>query len=368
MRSDLILGLTGAVVVVIGLSCDKGMEPGTPSGPQDYKVYFSSETAGSPKLFTFHTATLAIDSADMPWGSLRGVTVSADGRRLYIDDGSAIHVTDAISLSHITDLPYQSWSPVAVSLDNRLIAITGRDLFILRTSDYSVVFSDTSNTFEGVFSADSKNFYCASDSSSVGPRTVFSVDLSRAPYRANHKRIVDGSVVQIVPSRDESLWFLYLRVNSEAFAFEVFDVRIDSVIFIDLQVPGAGRLQLAPDDNRVYYGNPGNGFTGWSPMLGFSVYDCRSNSTTRVIDAEFFSWPWPSDTALRVKSPPTHLAVTPDAKQLIMLCSHGYNGVIYSWDLLENKPVNRWIGFPRQFMNLSIERVPRHGSNIYLDR
>jgi hypothetical protein len=339
------------VFSLLVVSChDKGVEPN--GVPIDYRVYFSSETTGSPKLFAFHTTTLAIDSTSIPFGSLGGVTVSANGDRLYINDGIKVHVLDASTLEVITELPYPSLSPVAVSPDDRLVAITGNDLTIFRTSDYSVVFSDTDITRQGMFSSDSRVFFCPAGESSLAPRVVYSVDLAHRPYRVNHKAFSDGSVAEVVPSHDNAKWFMYLRIGTLVSAFEVYDVRADSVIFRTALRPGSGRLVLTPDNRYVFYTNPGGGLIGPPPPSGFSVYDVRANTAREIIDTSFFDGVYGDSVAWW--SPPTYLAVTPDGRWLVMMSGMMTAQAVYLWDISAERPVYRWMGYTRQFYNLSV--------------
>jgi DNA-binding beta-propeller fold protein YncE len=288
------------------------------------------------------------------------VTVSPDGRQLYINTGITVHVVDAGTLSPIAELPYRSLWPVAVSPDDRLVAIAGLDLTILRTSDYSVVFSDTNYSLNGVFSSDSKTFFCAGRASSQDPYVVTSVDLSRRPYRLSRKAFSDGNVLRVVPSRNKSKWFVYLAVHTWLSAFEVYDARTDSVIFRDFLTPGAGQLALTPDDRFVFYTNPGNGATGPMPPDGFSVYDVRANSARDIIDPGFFGGVYGDSVAWW--SPPTYLAVTPDGRWLVMMSGMMTAQSVYLWDIPAGRPVHRWMGFQRQYYNLSVEtgRLSRH--------
>lgn len=346
---NLLVAILGTATFFCFACRDKGVEPN--SVPRDYKVYFSSETAGSHKLFTFHTGTLEVDSADLPWGSFGGVTVSADGKRLYINTAVTVHVVDAATLSPVAELPYRSFEPVAVSPDNRLVAITGDDLTILRTSDYSVLFSDTNETYGGAFSSDNKMFFCPALPSSHSLAVVYSVDLSRRPYRVTRKGF-NGHVVEVVPSHDQSKWFVYSNTSSWSSLFEVYDVDSDSVVFRDVLTPGFGHLALTPDDRYVFYTNPGRGI-GAPPPSGFLVYDVRTNSSTAIIDTDFFRGG--DDSTGWWKSAPAYLTVTPDGRWLVMMSGLMTGQVIYLWDIPADRPVFRWRGFPRQFYNLSTQ-------------
>lgn len=338
--------------VLCGGCREKPVEP--KPEPSDNKMYFSSETAGFPKLFALNTTTLAIDSVDIPWGSLGGVTVSARGDRLYVNDGSKVHVINASTMSLIAELPYPSLSPVAISPDNRLVAITGQDLTILRTSDYSVVFFDTNISYNGVFSSDSKTFFCATRASSQSDRIVYSLNLSRRPYRVIQKGF-SGSVAHVVPSRDNTKWFIYVSTGIFSSAFEAYDVATDSVVFRKPITPGrGGQIAMTQDDRYVFYSNPEGGLNGPPAPWGFSVYDVRANTAREIIDTAFFSGYYSGDSLLWV-SVPTYLAVTPDGRWLVMMSGLFTAQVVYLWDIPAGQPVFRWMGYPRQFLNLSVK-------------
>ena len=352
------ISLTALAVLFAGqFACDdKGTEPKPPE-PVDYPVYFS-EPGFTPQLFVFHPETRQVDSVDIPWETRNGVTVSADGKLLYLAQTFSVLVVDTDSLSSITDslsfiaeLPYDSDDPVAVSPDNQLVAITGDDLTILRTSDYSVLFSDTDRTLNGQFSTDSKSFYCAAGWSSQTPGLVYKVDLSDSLFPVTRRLFADGGVTHVIPSLDDSKWFLSLRVRTWTSAFEVYDVATDSIIFREILVPGSGQIAITPDGKRIFYNNPGRSGTDPPAPPGFTIFDVEANKVDRLVeDLDFFSGStWVAH--------PNAMAVTPDGRWLSILGGSLALRVLYLYDINSGQLVFRepWGGNSHAFRNISIQ-------------
>jgi hypothetical protein len=337
------------VVLLLVASCkDKGVEP--QQGPEDYKVYFAEfQRSGPSTLFAFHPTTQQIDSVVMPWNVQTGVVVSADGSRLYIGNRTQVVVADARSLSKIAELPYASRWPVAVSPDNSLVAITGDDLTILRTSDYSVVFSDTDRTWFGCFSSDSKTFFCSTD----GADLVYRVSLSDTNHPVTRKRFNDGGAHQVIPSCDGRKWFLYL-FHGDYSVFEVYNVEADSIVFGKAFAPGDGRLAVMPNESRLFYTNPGNMGSLISPPLNFTIFDVQQNAISKVIyDTSMF-------TIGGYYYPPNEMAVTPDNRWLILRGGDTDAGVIYLYDIEHDSLTYRqdWGGIPRSLTGPSVQIQP----------
>ena len=278
---------------------------------KDYPVYFA-DWGETSNIFIYHPGARTIDSVNVPYEIRSGITVSADGKRLYLGLRSSVVVVDAESFKFITELPYDPFSAVSVSPDNEYLAITGDDLYILRTSDYEVVFSDTDKTEHGRFSSDSRSFYCVAGWTSGIPGFVYKVDLSDGSFSVQRKSFAGVGVFRVVPSLDETKWFLYLNVGLWTSTFEVYDVLEDSITFRQVLIPGLGDLALTPDGRRIYYTNPGSG-NGPTGLLGFTIFDVNTNVIDTVVeDADFFTGPtWAAH--------PNLLAITPDGRWLAMI-------------------------------------------------
>jgi len=352
------LSCVSVVIVVIavvfsGCNCDKPTEP-EPDGSKDYSVYFCDP--GPPaELFVFHPTTRVIDSVEIPWEPHEGVTVSADGERLYLALRNSIVVVDTDSFSLITELPYAPRFWPAVSPNNEYLGITGDDLYILGTSDYSVVFSDTDLTEFGRFSSNSKSFYCNAGWSPDSRGIVYKLGLSNSPFSVERQVIEDGGVFQIVPSIDDTEWFLYLRLPPLwTWAFEVYDVALDSIIFRDVLTPGAGQLAITPDGQTVFYTNPGRSSTDPLAPPAFTIFDIGANAIDTVVeDIDFFS----DSTWL---ASPNNMVVTPDGRWLVILGGSLAQFVVYLYDIQKRELVYRQDfdfgdGKGHLFTNLSVQ-------------
>jgi len=346
------------VLLVVGISslfwifsCDD--KPFEPVEPKDYPFYLTED--GSNQLFVFHPISKKLDSMKTPWNVDAPVTVSADGKLLYVALGTSVLVVETDSLTTVNELFYQNFGPVAVSPDNKLLATLGGDLYILRTSDYSVVFSDTNELIYsgGNFSSDSKTFYCASRRDLDSIHVVYKVDLSDSTFPITRKGFPYGAVTEIIPSIDESKWFLYLHIGLWTYSFEVYDVIQDSIIFRDVLVPGAGYHAASPDGKYVFYTGPGRCGDGPPPDPSFKIHDVEKNAIEAVFtDSAYFC-------AGQVCVAPRDLAISPDSRWLGILGGDAcLRPEFYVYDIKKSKIVFR-VGLDtglRLFRNISTQK------------
>ena len=327
---------------LMGFSCGKPTEP---VEPKDYPFYITDAT--SDQLFILHPTTQKLDSISLPWEA--SVTVSADGRLFYVTLGTSVLVINKKSFSVITELLYPHGA-VSISPDNQYLALTGNDLYILRTSDYSLIFSDTSQFlyWRGHFASDSKAFYCVAQSSPDSSTSVFKVDLSDTSNKIIKKTFDSRNVLQVIPSVDKSKWFLYLHVGLWTYSFEVYDVTCDSIIFSDILIPGGGTMASSPNGKYVFYTNPGRTATDPPSDLSLRVFDVEANSIDVIVaDTNFFCFGGGC-------APPKYLAVTPDSRWLGILGGDLFQiPVFYLYDIHKRELILRENGnFPttiRQF-------------------
>ena len=317
--------------------------------PKDYSVYLLDPTTDPQKILTFHPTTQIIDSVEIPWEVRSGITVSADGKRLYLGLLNSVAVVDTDSFSLITELLYDPFTAVSVSPNNEFVAITGDDLYILRTSDYSLIFNDTDKTQNGHFSNDSKSFYCAAGWGPGSRGIVYKVDLSDDSLPVQRLPFSDGGVRIIVPSLVETKWFLYLSLYTWTSAFEVYDVALDSIIFREIIVPGYGEMVMSPDGKNIFYTNPGNGSS--SPESnGFGIFDVEANAIdTFVTGNGYFS-------GSNYSAPPNVMTVTPDNRWLVMLGGSMALMAIYVYDIEKGELVFREdFGLGHYFTSISTQ-------------
>lgn len=315
---------------LMGFSCGKSVKPVEPT---DYRFYLVNLIPS--ELFIFHPTTKKLDSVSIPWFPYPGITSSADGKLLYIAQGTSVAVVETDSFSLVTELAYPQEYPVVVSPDDRFIALTGDFLFILRTSDYSLVFADTIQSINGRFSSDSKSFFCASRISPDSSNLVYKVDLSDNLFSVTRKAFPGRGIVHVVPSVDNSKWFLYSNVALWTSAFDVYDVIRDSIIFTHILVPGSGSIATTPDGRYAFYTSPGNTGTTPPPDYSFTIFDVSANKIDTIIkEPEFFSdstW----------FGPPTIMTVSPDSRWLGILGGRMINVAFYIYDIDKKKLIYR---------------------------
>lgn len=342
--------LLGAILscFLLGFSCGKSVKP---VEPPDYRFYLANVIPS--ELFIFHPMTEKLDSVSIPWLLYPGITASADGKLLYIAQGTSVAVVETDSFSLVTELAYPHEYPVVVSPDDRFIALTGDTLFILRTSDYSLVFSDPIQTAHGRFSTDSKSFYCSSRISQDSSNLVYKVDLSDNLFSVTRKGFPGRGIVHVFPSVDESKWFLYSNVATWTSTFDVYDVAADSIIFTHVLVPGKGSIAATPDGKYVFYTSPGNTATNPPPDYSFTIFDVNANKIDTVIkDIDFFSdstW----------FGAPTSMSVSADGKWLGILGGQMSNVAFYLYDIENKKLTYRKAPRPKiyEFTGITTQQI-----------
>ena len=337
------------VCVAYLVSCDgKATQPKPiPEDPKDYPVYFCDTEVTPPKLFIYHPVTRQVDSIEIPWRPKKGVTVSADGKRLYLAQRNSVVVLDTDSLFLIAELLYEPDWPVAVSPDNNYVAIPGDDLHILRTTDYSLVFSDTDRTENGRFSGDSKSFYCAAGWGPGSQGVVYKVDCFDSSPTVSRRYFAYGGVFRVVPSYDEAKWFLYLNIGPYCnWAFAVYDVPRDSIVFTKNLCAGAGDIEISPDGKYAYFTNPGTLHLCYCFDTCVTVFDVEANDIERTIATPRHMENYPFL--------PGDMAITPDGRWLVVL-----NGVspqqLYLYDLIRKRLVDYKYDENHGFYNLSVQ-------------
>jgi hypothetical protein len=338
-----LIGATAAVVGTIGLwqsGCnDKPTEP-RPSAQTDYPVYLYNNSSST--LWVFHPTTREFDSAIIPFDDvIRDVTVSADGELLYFSQGDRVFVYTADSLRLVTVLPYSAWRGTAVSPDDYLLAIMGDDSYIVRTTDWSVVFSDTLSLHDGVFSSDSRTLY-------AGEINDVSAFYWVKPLEQNpelQRKGFYGSVVQVEPTpREDRLIFkLYRHLLS-------YDMVGDSILYDVFFLPGQGRLALTPNGRYAFFSNPSTQHMepGTTDLF---VFDVRANSICDTIHIKDIL------DSLGIYTPGVgRMVVTPDNRWLVAVGASGWTSLLILYDLSRREAVYlRDFGANCEFLIMSLQ-------------
>jgi|GEM_PF-1495621 len=299
-----------------------GGPPPPPRPGKDYVVYFKDDVSGGGMCYGYHPLTSQVDSFWLPAGAWWGMAVSSDGTILYVvAKNDIILVVDLDTETIITELPYEAKGGVAVSPDGQLVAILGDDLYILNTSDYSLVFHDTSEVKKGVFSSDSRSLYCTNDVTGTGSYLAYKVDLDN-DFLVTRRGFVGGNTIGVIPSQDEERWFVYLYRGDFTGFFKVYDVETDSIIFSEFITPGGGYMALTPDGKYLFYTNPGGLLFGPPPPSSFTAFDVEANDIYQVISTAGI----PDCMPMPEYFPVGEIAITPDGRWLIGLGAVGCGG------------------------------------------
>ncbi len=322
-----------------------------PIQPQDYPVYFADGSRAG-WYFEYHPLTNSIDSFQLSFtaASSNDIESSADGSDLFIRGENSVAVVDLDSHVVVTELPYTGG--IVASPDNRYVAITGEDLWILNRDDFSVFFHDTLTVGSGSFSRDGQRFYCISASITPGLTYVITFNLANG-FTTDTSLVTDYAISRFVPNPSERYLYLYLRTGQCDRAFAVYDTDVDSIVHFHEFTPGQGDLTVTLDGRYVFYSNPGRmiGF-GECPIgpWGFHIYDAQSTqatlfSTVGIVTGE------QSDGFLVGE-----FALTPDGRWLVAGAAEGGN-VLLAVDLMEME-TRHFIQFEwgRQFRSLTCQK------------
>ena len=275
---------------------DKPSQPPKPE-PEDYVFYLSDGFYSGPdcKYFRYRSYSKLVDTVYIPYGSLGGFAVSPDGSLLYLCDRTLTRVVNTDSLQLLAELPP---GHISVSPDNQYMAIAGADsIVILRTEDYSAVYSDTFNLLNGRFSNNSEIYY------GNGQHHLLTVKLTD-PVQTIDKGMSGGGVYRFVPSPDDSQLYLYVMQSVYDFLFAVVDVATDSILFQTPITPGYGDIEITPDGKYVFYTSPGHVQIGPDPSPYLTVYSTEDNEIQSQISIVDFCLP-------------RNLAVSPDGRKLV---------------------------------------------------
>jgi DNA-binding beta-propeller fold protein YncE len=310
--------MIGAVAGAIGVAClwqfgceDKPTEPKPPDEPKDYVVY-CWDGSSALEYFGYHPQTGKLDSFSAPTYAWNGFTVSSDGKRLFSAERTRTLVIDLATLEPIAELPYTAGRGICCSPDGRYVALKGgTNLHVLSCQDYSLVYFDSAVMLRGGwFSPDGDRFYAATGDSLA---IVYQLDLANG-FTVSCDTLSDRVYLcHMLPSPDETKWFLYRQFNAYQHSFEAYDVQLDSVIFRDYLLPGDGEMVVTPDVHYVFYTQPGPPQMDFTGPPHFTVFDAWRNRIDRLVSVTGMV-----DGINPEYLPLNELAITPDGRWLIV--------------------------------------------------
>ncbi len=304
-----------ALLGVVGCGGDSPVEP---AQPKDYVVW-CSDGSGQGKYYGYHLLTGRMDSFSVAVQPTYGMTVSADGKRLYVPTTTGSPGTAVIDIEQqtiIETVPASLYSPShgqVFSPDGRYVAFQGDDLYILSYPDHNVVYHDTAYVWMGWFTPDSRKFYAAG----YNTNQVLVVDMATLEA-TTWDNFLPYSVRHVRQTVDDDRWLVYLNIPQGAGAFGVVDHSRDSLLFFEFLAPGSGMIASTPDGRYAFYDNPGGEVDDIPPTPEFRVFDALRGQIDRLISTVGVV-----DGIEPANAPIGYLYVTPDGNWLFAAAKWG---------------------------------------------
>jgi DNA-binding beta-propeller fold protein YncE len=273
-------------------------------------VYF---IAGDPNIaddelcYQYYPGTGQLDSFPLPVWPNRHMSVSADGKQIWISTYDTSYVFDLGSKSIISEISLLSgWTGARFSRDNQMAAFSYTELYIIDAHDYSVIFHDISAAMygRGHFSANNKRYYC-----SYNGTHVFIVDLSDNFRITRHLFDDLGFIQDIVPSVDERYWFITTDFSMYHSGFYVYDTQADSVIYSQAIGPQPIRIKLSPCGKYIYLTAGGTLNSVDIAQYSFAIFDIETNRFIEEVKITLDDIAWPYMVL-------DHIVITPDGRYL----------------------------------------------------
>lgn len=259
--------------------CNSKPTDPAPKDATDYIAYFADLNSDN-WVFGYHILSGQLDSIAVPALPEFGMAISPDGNTLYLAIGDSTVVVDIESPQDFIVLNTGSQGGVSVSPDNRYLALLEPDgISILRTEDFAIVHQDTGHAYNGCFTASGNTFYCV-----VGDNTIYHVELGASIVATRKQRTSPWNATQIIPSSDESNWYVYAARSSCQWAIEVNDVAGDSILSRHLFEPGLGEMELAPNGSFLVYTNPDGIITYcYHGDASLTIYDPTTDISMQIM-------------------------------------------------------------------------------------
>jgi len=316
-----------AFAVALGCACLLGCGDSS-TGPQppaakDYRVYFT-DTQDSV-LFSYVPATGELDSMPVPF-TIRGITVSPDGREVYLWTGNAtmLYTPADNRLSSYAD----STVGLSFSPDGSLFAFYGPTLQVYRRADSTLVFEDTVELALMYFTNDNSRLFGLIQQRYNAVAYWADLNGNQQTWRKDF----GNDVMSLLPTSDGGELFTLEMVSDYDWAFEAYDVAADSIVFSQVFSPGWGWMARTPDDRYVFYTNPG-GFVDFGtapPPNTITVFDVEQNAIIKAIPTGTMV---PTDTGEVWQDFPVWLVtVTADGRWLVGLSEYSY-GIVVTVDI-----------------------------------
>ncbi len=347
-----VAGLVGLCLWMVMAGC--GKKPTEPTEPKEYRAYFIDETSHN-QYYYYSTATGLVDSFYLPYNSYEtGIAISPDGKTMYLNpDGSIVEVSldshkviaeHPVSFSHVPSL---DWKVMEMSPDGQYLAILTNKLILLNLSDYSIFYEETKRCKRGRFSTEGSLFTCIIKE---GDDTVDVLVVDMIDGSAEIIRDFDnGSPFDAIYCESREMWFLYYSLGNSMYGFQAIDEKTDSVVYSIAFCPGSGDMEITPDNNYVFFSQPGGWQFGCPPPQYFNVYDISENQLEQI--------KFKIDTVNTLYRNTNEIVITPDGRHLIGTSL--FLGQVMDYDIQSGQFLHRF-EFDRgsNIRTLSIQKNP----------
>ncbi len=314
------LSLAPLITLFLFTSACHDDSPTKPEPPPEQIVYMW-DGGQENRYFEFKPASNELDSFDIEFDPYYGLSVSPDGRRLYGAGDDGVAVVDLTTRTLLEVLPYPAYDGVLASPDGSTLAIGSDSLLILSADDFSVLYHQSYYLGAASFSKDGRHLYSITSDSI----TIFTLD---AAITAESRPNKLGFVGRLLISPDESAWYLYRYHGLYTFSFAVYDAILDSIVFVRGLSPGAGDLEVTPNDQYVFFTNSGSLIFGPPPQYTFARYNTE---TQEVIEYKLNG----ECTVAKEFYPMGYVAISHDGRWLVALTNPG-GGLILTFDIFTN--------------------------------
>lgn len=311
------MGLISLFLIILYLTgCEDN--PVSPAEVTDYKVYYW-RSQGDYNLFTYHTKSFEFDSFMVAYDASSSISVSADGSLLYFSNQDSTTVVNSETLEYVRTIPYfcHLYNSIKVSPSGDYIAIPGQELVILETNNYTEIFKDSSNNYDGQFSSDSKFYYYGNSKIELNQSSGIKSNLNLATIPFTSRPSINNN-------------FIYLYLNDDVLFY---DLLLDSVVQTFTFSPGLGDIIESKLTDKIFVSAPGN-FSSFETKLEFYAIDKNSYQidtikTDHIIDNN------------SIPFEPSQFSITPDGRYLMILSPIGEPPFrMIQYDILKKEIVN----------------------------
>lgn len=272
-KSTIVLVLGTLLVLCAGCG-DNG-----PTGPGETKFpkFYINDATHLNQIHVYDLRTDSVTTLEMPLGLFGAQAIfgslAASSRRhcLYVGDQTrtGVYDLDLDSLVDVRDIG--SLYGIAVSPDDRLLALCGDSLMVVRSSDFSVVFHDSARAARPVFSNDGRTLYAAE-----GRTGAFAFIVRfKGDSAICQKHSFPSPIWRIRPSVDNKIWFIYVNLGNFQYGVGAYDPAKDSLIAHTTTSPGLGDMKCTPDGRNLIYTSPGASLVFGSVSSAFFIVNLR---------------------------------------------------------------------------------------------